>query len=810
MDKHGAARAARGNDFLRGLVEALQTHKSELEAQNNELRETQVELEAAQDQYRQLYDEAPVGYVTTDHRSCILNANRTATELLRAVEGELRGKALASFMEESSADLLHLHIEMVLTSSGAQVCELDLVDESAKRKTVRLHSRALARHVCSVTPTNPQLLIVLEDITEEQESAAKLERSEPRFRQLAEVIEDIFYVRSLTGSIVYVSPALERITGHSPSDLCEGQVTWLQLVIPEDRMRVEQSLAAGVKGDPIDLQYRVRRPDGNLCWIHDRAFAVEDESGSPLHHVGIARDITNEKQLENELRQAQKMEAIGTLSSGIAHDFRNLLQGIVGCATLALRPGSDPVAIRRNLVNIVNAAKRGTALTDQLSTFGYKRSAVHEALPIDAALRELAPFLERLTDDHVSVVLELNAPGCAIRADRAQIEQILLNLASNAADAMPHGGRLTIGTDVVPLSEVRNPPDLAEGEHALLLRVSDVGVGMSEETRTRMFEPFFTTKDIGKGTGLGLSSVFATTRRLGGSVDVETTLDRGTRFSFFLPCTSVEVPTDGSAVQQIPRLTGSVLLVEDDPTVRLVLEQYLLQAGLSVVAVANAQAALEHCQAARIDVVVSDVMMPNMTGPALIERLHQLDGELPVLYLSAHSSSDLRAKGIIHGTEKILQKPVDAPQLVQAVAEILPPARLARCISDRGSVDPTTARVLVVEDCALTRLMLQELLRSAGYSVQSFEHPQQAQLAMDGSERIDLLVTDVSLPGTSGTKLARNLRESCPGLPVLFLSGVSEPPAITDSAFLRKPVDVDAVLASVQQLLSPVRPAAFA
>jgi PAS domain S-box-containing protein len=352
-----------------------------------------------------------------------------------------------------------------------------------------------------------------------------------RFRQIAERINDIFYVvETATGRPVYVSPAFERIWGRSVAAMLADPSVWLEWVHPDDRDRV--AAAAEItrdRGIPFEQEYRLVRPDGSIRTLRARTFpgGAEDRD----YVIGVAQDITDELAMQEALRQAHKMEAVGALASGIAHDFNNLLMAISGCVDAAL-DALDPdhpayAAIRK----AQQTAARGTRLTQRLTSFARKRAPLIEPLEIDPIVTAAAELLRRLVGAHIRVRVHTGADGAIVRADAADIEQLLLNLASNARDAMEEGGDLTITTEWIDRTGEEELPRSS----FVVVSVSDTGCGIDPPTRARIFEPFFTTKEIGRGTGLGLSIVHETMSRFGGFIEVESEVGAGTRFSLYFP-----------------------------------------------------------------------------------------------------------------------------------------------------------------------------------------------------------------------------------------------------------------------------------
>jgi PAS domain S-box-containing protein len=504
--------------------------------------------------------------------------------------------------------------------------------------------------------------------------ASALAESEARFSQIADTIEDAFYLYDREEKrFSYISPAMERISGLSISEIYEDATRWYDSIPRDDWERVRAAHERMLKGDHFDEEYRLRRPDGEVRWVRTRSFAGATDGNNIRWVSGLIQDITNERKLAEELRQAQKMEAVGALASGVAHDFNNVLQAILGCVNMVREETELPESARRLLDQAARTARRGGTLAAELMAFAHKRKAEPRPLHVDGLIEEFSDSVQRLVTKSISLKVAAAAPQTAILADPMQIQQILLNLASNARDAMPDGGTLTIRTDVVSRAHIDGRHAAPyEAEHYLRLIIQDTGTGIDEETRERIFEPFFTTKAPGKGTGIGLSTVFAITGQLGGHVNVDSELGSGTTFTLYFPRheQTFHAPSPRSASPT--QLAGSALLVEDDEIVRMTLRHHLEELGLDVLEVAGPDEALgQHAATGgSIDVLISDVNLPLMRGPELAVRLRQDAPKLRVLFISGNPESLGGVAQSLEHTE-LLQKPFDKDELGVALEKLL-------------------------------------------------------------------------------------------------------------------------------------------
>ncbi|MEX2470787.1 MAG: PAS domain S-box protein [Gemmatimonadota bacterium] len=377
---------------------------------------------------------------------------------------------------------------------------------------------------------------VVRDVSEQARAERRLRESEERFREIAEHVQDVFWVMAPDGcTIEYVSPAFERVWGRDAKELLNDRKVWLESIHPDDVHRVSEAVLRQGEGG-YEEEYRIVTPDGNVRWIWDRAFAVHDENGAVHHVLGVAGDVTHRRNLEQQLRQAQKMEAVGRLAGGIAHDFNNLLTVIVGQSDLLLLDLPEESEWAEEVELIRTAADRGASLTKQLLAFSREQLLRPRLVDVSEVLGRLEHLLGRLLRDDVRLEMELANGLPQVRVDPTQLEQVVLNLATNARDAMPDGGVVTVRSfleDLDPRAATRWP-GLTPGPR-VTITFADTGVGMDEDTRLRIFEPFFTTRrDLG-GTGLGLATSYGIVKQSGGTIHVKSELGQGSTFHVRFP-----------------------------------------------------------------------------------------------------------------------------------------------------------------------------------------------------------------------------------------------------------------------------------
>ncbi len=457
----------------------------------------------------------------------------------------------------------------------------------------------------------------------------------------------------------------------------------VERVHPEDRERVREVNEQALR-DGKHFQYvaRFRREDGSLRTLESKGVPVLDASGAVVRLLGTSQDITERRQTEDSLRQAVKMEAVGVLAGGVAHDFNNLLTVINGCAEL-LRLRFDAGDERATLADeIIKAGERAAALTTQLLAFSRQQMLQPKELDVNAVVADMGTLLRRLIGEDVELSMDLGPELASVYADPGQLGQVLLNLAVNARDAMPRGGRLTIETRNVEIeaSSIEYPRTMKPGSY-VLLAVSDTGIGMDAATQSRIFEPFFTTKEQGKGTGLGLSTVFGIVKQSDGEVSVYSEPGTGTTFKIYLPrfIAAAKVSVAPSAPATLPRGSETVLLVEDEDGVRALVKLVLTNAGYRVLVAADpseaVQLATKHTEP--IHLLLTDVVMPVMSGRELAEQLLPTRPEMRVLYMSGYTPDVAVRHGVIEATVSFVQKPVTPAALMRKVREVLDATELA-------------------------------------------------------------------------------------------------------------------------------------
>jgi len=513
-----------------------------------------------------------------------------------------------------------------------------------------------------------------------QREVAERQRLQAAHALLAMAVDqaaEAIVVTNPAGRIEYVNPAVERATGFDAAGLRGRPLMDLYSGAGLESVTAE-ILEALEKGPAWKGELRIRRHDGVSFDAQLIISAVRDPSGRIVNLLLVGRDVTEENRLREQLRHRQKLEAVGTLAGGVAHDFNNLLTAINGYAGLALEGLASDDPVREDILEIQRAGARAADLTRQLLAFSRKQVLKPQIIELDASVSGVEKLLRRLIGEHIELVTSHSPELWRVKVDPGQLEQILVNLAVNARDAMPQGGRLCITTCNVVLSEAEagQYADGSPGPH-VLLTVSDTGVGMEEATLTHVFEPFFTTKDQGKGTGLGLSTVYGIVRQSRGFVGVKSRLGKGTTFEIFLPRESSQSALAPTAAEASRPRTGrpheTVLVVEDERQVRNLLSSQLSAEGYTVLAAADGREALSlgESHAGQIDLLLSDVVMPQMGGPELARAFLARHPETRVIFMSGYADEAVARHGELEQAAAFVQKPWQLPELAGIVRRVL-------------------------------------------------------------------------------------------------------------------------------------------
>jgi PAS domain S-box-containing protein len=520
-----------------------------------------------------------------------------------------------------------------------------------------------------------KLVIVNRDVTARKRASEALRLSEVSFRSVIENAPYGIYRAQASGKFLLVNPALQKMLGYeSQAELLQMNLTSDVYVDPLEHQRVNDLFTN--QKDFTDVQVDWKRKDGTPIKARCTGWFVKSVLDGAAYFEVFAEDVTEKWLLERQLRMAQKMEAVGRLSGGIAHDFNNLLGVIIGYSQVLKRTLPPGTAFLEHAEEIEKAGQRAASLTRQLLAFSRQQVLAPAVLNLNSLISEMEKMLPRLIGEDIEIVIALDPAIGSVKADQGQLEQVVMNLAVNARDAMPHGGKVVITTTNVSLDDAwtRLHPGSKVGDF-VMLSVADTGTGIDSETLAHIFEPFFTTKERGKGTGLGLATVYGVVKQSGGYVWVESALGKGAAFQIYLP--RIEEPV--SVVEPIApvveafRGAETIFLVEDADALRKLTHMLLEQHGYRVLVAANGAAALQLIEQnpERIDLLLTDVIMPGLNGRALAERLDTLQPGLKVLYMSGYTDDAIVDHGVLASGTHLLHKPFSEENLIRKVREVL-------------------------------------------------------------------------------------------------------------------------------------------
>jgi two-component system, cell cycle sensor histidine kinase and response regulator CckA len=504
---------------------------------------------------------------------------------------------------------------------------------------------------------------------------AALRESEDRYRLITENSSDLISLIDLEGEgeRIYVSPSYQAMLGYDSTELLGPLQP--EIVHPDDRDRVIEQYDQLAASGRARVTYRMRHSDGSWRWIELQATAIRQQGR--YYGITVGRDISDRKYLEAQLMQSQRLESVGRLAGGVAHDFNNLLTAIMGNTDLAhdSLPAGHPA--HADLDEIMKSSERAAELTRQLLAFARRQIIEPHVLDLNQLILDMDKLLQRLIGAHVELIVRTDPNLWRIRADHGQIEQIVVNLAINARDAMPNGGKLTIETCNVQLDHdyAHRHISVSPGRY-VMLAISDTGTGMDEETQAQIFEPFFTTKAPGRGTGLGLATCYGIVKQHGGNIWPYSEPGHGSTFKIYLP--QVEAPVEhfplSAAADDLPRGTETVLLAEDEPSVRMLASRVLRAQGYTVVEAENGDAALQLARAwvgTPFDLLLTDVVMPRMSGKTLAGFIQTLFPTSAVLFISGYTDNAIVHHGQLDPGIIFLQKPFSPAALTRKVREVL-------------------------------------------------------------------------------------------------------------------------------------------
>jgi PAS domain S-box-containing protein len=628
--------------------------------------------------YRALFEGSPDAIFFADPETgIILGANPAASRLLARSHGNLIGlhqsKLHPSRKEAYARGVFIRHVEDAREQKGLHPSEMTVLRPDGSEVPVEVLAQLVDIGGKKV------LQGVFRDITERKKAEEALQKREEQLSESQRIAQIGSWERDIATNRVAGSNELYRILGLDPLTMAvypfKSYQAILDIIHPDDRERFVAAGREAVHGNsPYGIEFRIIRKDGSVATVYSRGEVVHDEAGNPALLRGTLQDITERKKLEAQLLQAQKMEAVGQLAGGIAHDFNNILTAIIGYSSMVLMKMTKDDPLRQKLDNILASAGRAANLTQNLLAFSRKQIMQAKPVNLNDIIKNINNLLSRIIGEDIELRMNLAAEELTIQADRGQLEQVLMNLATNARDAMPTGGRLSLQTSRVTVDRKlkgmygHGKP----GEYALL-SISDTGEGMDGATQAKAFEPFFTTKEVNKGTGLGLSIVYGIIKQHDGYITVDSELGRGTTFKIHLPLIS----SDRKDVKSEELIfskggTETILLAEDEESIRELMSEELMSAGYAVIVANDGEDAIQKFtkNADKIHLLM-DVIMPKKSGKEAYEAIKQMKSSIKALFLSGYSADIIQKKGLLDTGLNFVYKPITPTGLLQKVREVL-------------------------------------------------------------------------------------------------------------------------------------------
>jgi PAS domain S-box-containing protein len=560
--------------------------------------------------------------------------------------------------------------------------ESSLALQTWRNETIRVGVRTLILTLLAVLT----IMALLRQLRRVAAGERALRESEERYALAMEGANEGHWDWDVRDDRLFLSPKMKMLDGQREDSEIGSRAAWLTQIVlhPDDSQRFEAALKDHFEGRTprFECEYRVRQPNGDWHWLFARGRCLLDPAGTPIRFVGSAIDVTGQKQaqfdreqLEAQLRQSQKMEAIGTLAGGIAHDFNNILGAILGYGELALQRCGAETDLRRYLDNVMHATERAKLLVERI--LGFSRSGLGDRVPVnvESVIRETLELLEASLPAGIRLQRRIEAGNAAVIGDATYLHQVMMNLCTNAMQAMEHGGVLSVVLERREQNERRtlSRGSLVPGPYVRLI-VSDTGHGIPATVLERMFDPFFTTKDVGEGTGLGLSLVHGIVTDLGGAIDVTTMAGVGTQFEIWLPVAGETPIPSVEASQALPRGKGETVMIVDDERALIALaEEIIAELGYEPVGFDSSSTALEAFRAApeRFDVVLTDESMPDLVGTDLAQAIRRLRPTIPIILMTGYGGPQLANRAADIGVNEVLRKPLHRRDLAESLARVL-------------------------------------------------------------------------------------------------------------------------------------------
>jgi two-component system cell cycle sensor histidine kinase/response regulator CckA len=629
------------------------------------------------ERYKSLLNSAHDAITVLTPDGIILEVNRGCEQLLQMPRERMVGHHIREFAAPGHEDSNVAEYQGALDAGTGRMPAIPIARADGSCVYVEWSTKA------ACVGTESVVIAVGRDVTESVEARRSLAASEEKYRTLIESIPDVVWSAKLDGTITFISAPVVKVCGFSADEMRRASPSfWFDRVHPEDVDRVRQAYADISKTD-FAAEYRWQHKDGHWIWIRSHASTRIGPGVTELAE-GTFADITELKRAEEHVRQSQKMEAIGQLTGGIAHDFNNILAVIIGNGEFLHQSLTENDSRRADAEAILEAAQRAAGLTRQLLAFSRRQVLEPRILDLNEIVRGLEKMLRRIIGEDIEFVSALAEGLHTVCADAGQIEQVIMNLVVNARDAMPVGGKLSIETANVLLDSeyCSTHPVPARGEY-VMLAVSDTGCGMDADTKRRLFEPFFTTKEKGKGTGLGLSTCYGIVKQSEGCIWVYSEPGQGTAFKVYLPVAGAEAggtAIDTAAHAALARGKETILVIEDEANVRAMVRRILTSRSYEVLEACNGEEAIAIAadHAGMIDLVLSDVVIPGLSGPEIVQEVERHRGRIPALFMSGYTDHAVLRDRILSAGANFIQKPFAPALLAKKVRDVLDASQGAR------------------------------------------------------------------------------------------------------------------------------------
>jgi PAS domain S-box-containing protein len=792
---------------LERRVQRLQRELQRRKVLESELAEREMEL-------TDFLENAVVGLHKIDANGIVIWANRAELDMLGYAPAEFIGRPVADFVVQrgQAASLL----ERVKSGETLRDEHVQMRCKNGETKDVVINSSPLfvdGRFVCTRSSMRDvttqwsmdQQLKQLNDELEQRvaERTHELGRAELQFKELVSgVVDYAIYMLDVEGHIVSWNAGAERIKGYSKTEAIGKHFS--MFYTPEDREKrvpYDALAVAATLGKYEAEAWRVRK-DGRQFWASVVIDAIYNEAGAVVGFAKVTRDLTERRAIEEQLRQSQKMEAIGQLTGGVAHDFNNLLTVIVGnLETIWRHAPPEDGKLRRAIDQATRGAQRAVTLTQQLLAFSRRQPLNPKPTDINRLVAGMSDLVRRTIGENIAVETVLAGGLWRVEIDAHQLESALLNLAVNARDAMPEGGKLTIETANAHLDDgyADKYPELTSGQYVAVC-VTDTGAGMSAEVISHAFEPFYTTKPIGQGTGLGLSQVYGFVKQSGGHVKLYSEVGEGTTVKIYLPRMTAVGAEEAETPFTLPPTGGRhevILVVEDDDDVRLFTTEGLRDLGFTVREANDGPSALKQLeQHPDVQLIFTDVGLPGMNGAQLVAAARALRPDIKVLFTTGYARNAIVHQGRLDVGVELITKPFTRVQLASRVRDVLD-------VPVHAVHNPTA---LVIEDEALVRTFLVDQLQDLGFEVLDAGNAAEGLRAARNHQQLDVVIVDRGLPDRDGMEVVAELRTQLSSLPVIVASGYGDTrddPSLRNDPYIRfmsKPYDIDALTTALRAL----------